>query len=235
MSLEKYTVSFEGCCLTGRPEKSDRNKTKTKQETAFHVFHWKPKMQALMSIDLFSALSFLKHTEHFGLFELSLGQKVQFFLDFYAHRSMHNRLKINTVISFWMQMESSLIFSAIHCSKMGKKWLEKTDQDVKDSMRWIQRHLVAPQRKYTILYRDTKVSNDNNICVKECQNINNNMLPVTFTIYFMQKLHTDGYHLWHQYERQMYVRTEELLRGCWFAVPPKVKSSMLSCQPVSFF
>lgn len=33
----------------------------------------------------------------------------------------------------------------------------------------------------------------------------------------------------------MNVRAEELLRGCWFAVPTEVKSCMLSCQPEQCF
>lgn len=54
-----------------------------------------------------------KHTEHFLLIELSLVQKVQGLLNFYSHISMHNRAEIKMMIIFWMQMESSFIFSVI--------------------------------------------------------------------------------------------------------------------------
>lgn len=134
-------------------------------------------------------------------------------------------------------------FLVTQCSKIWKKWLGRISQEQDVNIRHGLNLNVprGPTEELNCIIQRHKggwVSNDNNICVERCQNIKNNMLQTNIQhIIYAAVTHRwmpPLLPIWRR-DISMNVRAEELLSGCSFVVPTKVKSYMLSCQPQQCF
>lgn len=229
-------------------DRKKQQKQNKKMALLFFFFTESPKY-SLMRIDLVSAfLFFFSRLNILGFLNCGWVRKFRDsrILTFiqaqeYKHEQQSKNKKNNQLLN--VNGKFTYYFLATQCSKIWKKWLGRISQEQDVNIRH-ELNLNAPggptEELNCIIQRHKGgwVSNDNNICVERCQNIKNNMLQtnIQHVIYaaVTHRWMSPLLPIWRR-DISMNVRAEELLSGCSFVVPTKVKSCTLSCQPQQWF